>query len=50
MFNFIAVIFCAMCAIWQGINGNIGWCITEIGFTLLNLPFAIKWLKDFFAN
>lgn len=47
MINFIALVICFVAAIFQGTKGNIGWCITEIVLALCNLPFAIKWLKDF---
>lgn len=48
--NFIALIVCAVTAIWQGINGNLGWCLVEITFALINLPYSIKWLKELFED
>lgn len=44
--NFIAVVFCALSSIWMGYRGNIGWCLIEAGFAVLNLPFAIKWIMN----
>ena len=48
--NFIALVVCAVAAIWQGVNGNLGWCLVEIALALINLPYAIKWLKEFFVD
>lgn len=48
--NFIAFVVCAVAAIWQGINGNLGWCLVEVAFALLNLPFSIKWFKEVFED
>ena len=45
--NFLAFILCAMCAIWHGVNGNIVWLLVECGLAIANLPFAIKWIKEF---
>ena len=45
--NFLVFIFCAMCAIWHGVNGNIVWLLVECGLAIANLPFAIKWIKEF---
>ena len=47
MLNFFTMILCAMAAIWHGFQGNIGFCLLECGFTLANLPFGIKWIKDY---
>ncbi len=47
MINFLAMILCAMCAIWKGFQGNVGWCLLECGFALVNLPFGLKWIKDY---
>lgn len=47
MINFIGFIMCIMTTIWQGYLGNIGWVLIISGLALVNLPFAIKWLKDF---
>ena len=48
--NFIAFMVCAIAAIWQGINGHLGWCLVETAFALLNLPYSIKWIKELFEN
>ena len=48
--NFIAFVVCAIAAIWQGINGHLGWCLVEIAFALINLPYSIKWVKELFEN
>lgn len=48
--NFIALVVCSVAAIWQGVNGNLGWCLVEVAFALLNLPFSIKWFKEVFEN
>ena len=48
--NFIAFVVCAIVAIWQGINGHLGWCLVETAFALLNLPYSIKWIKELFEN
>ena len=44
--NFIAFIICVIAAIWQGIYGDLEWCLLEIALALLNLPYAIKWFKE----
>ena len=48
--NFIALVVCAIAAIWQGFNGNLGWCLVEIVLALINLPYSIKWIKELFEN
>ena len=48
--NFIALVVCAVVAIWQGVNGNLGLCLVDIALALINLPYAIKWLKESFAD
>ena len=48
--NFIALVVCTVAAIWQGVNGTLGWCLIEIVLALINLPLAIKWLKEYFAD
>ena len=48
--NFIALVVCAVAAIWQGVNGNFGLCLIEIALALINLPSTIKWLKEYFAD
>ena len=48
--NFIALIVCAVAAIWQGVNGNLGSCLADIALALINLPYAIKWLKEYFVD
>ena len=48
--NFMAFVVCAIAAIWQGINGHLGWCLVETAFALLNLPYSIKWIKELFEN
>lgn len=46
MMNLLAMIVCAIFAIFQGFEGNVGLCLLECVFALLNLPFVIKWVKD----
>ena len=48
--NFITLVVCAVAAIWQGVNGNLRRCLVEIAFALMNLPYAIKWLKEYFED
>ena len=48
--NFIAFVACAFAAIWKGVNGDLEWCLVEIALALMNLPYAIKWLKEYFAD
>ena len=48
--NFIALVVCTVAAIWQGFNGNLGFCLVEIVLALINLPYAIKWIKELFEN
>ena len=48
--NFIALVVCAVAAIWQGVNGNLWWCLVDIALALINLPLAIKWLKEYFTD
>ena len=50
LMNFIAFVVCAVAAIYQGVNGNLGSCLLDIALVLINLPYAIKWLKEFFAD
>ena len=50
LMNFIAFVVCAVAAIYQGVNGNLGSCLLDIALALINLPYAIKWLKEFFAD
>ena len=33
--NFIALVVCIIAAIWQGINGHLGWCLIEIALVLV---------------
>ena len=47
LMNFIAFVVCAVAAIYQGVNGNLGSCLLDIALALINLPYAIKWLKEF---
>ena len=49
LMNFIAFVVCAVVAIWQGVNGNLGLCLADIALALINLPYAIKWLKEYFV-
>ena len=46
--NFFTAIFCAAVAVWHGYNGNVGLCLMEVVFMLVNLPMAIKWLIEYF--
>ena len=48
--NFIALIICTIAAIWQGYCGNVGFCLLEVGFALLNLPYSIKWFQELFED
>ena len=48
--NFIALIVFAVAAIWQSVNSNLGWCLADIALALVNLPCAIKWLKEYFED
>lgn len=49
--NFIALVICTIAAIWQGYYcGNVGFCLLEVGFALLNLPYSIKWLQELFED
>ena len=48
--NFTMFVACTFAAIWQGVNGNLRWCLVEIAFALMNLPYAIKWLKEYFED
>lgn len=48
--NFIALVVCAIAAIWQWFNDNLGWCLVEIVLALINLPYSIKWIKELFEN
>ena len=50
LINFIAFVACAFSGIWQGVNGNLGWCLVDIALALINLPYAIKWLKEYLAD
>ena len=50
LMNFIAFVVCAVASIYQGVNGNLGLCLVDIALALINLPYAIKWLKEFFAD
>lgn len=46
MLNLIAFIFCMAGSIIQAIDKNIEFCLVDIIFAVINLPFAIKWLID----
>lgn len=49
--NFIVFVVCAATAMWQGVNGNLGLLrLVEIALALINLPYAIKWLKEYLAD
>lgn len=45
MMNLIATIMCFIASIFSYIQGNYGLAITNSVLTLLNLPFAINWIK-----
>lgn len=47
MLNFIAFIMCITGGLFQLSNNNIGLCLMEFMLALINLPFCIKWLKEF---
>lgn len=46
MISYVVFIFFVIRAIWNGYCGNIGLCLLEIVFALLNLPYSIKWIKE----
>lgn len=48
--NFIAFVVCVICGIWQIYLGNVGYFLLDIALALINLPYAIKWLKEYFAD
>ena len=48
--NFIAFVACTFAAIWKGVNGNLRWCLVYIALALINSPYAIKWLKEYFED
>ena len=48
--NFIAVIFCSAGSIWMGYRCNVGWCLIEAAFAVVNIPFAVKWIMDGFKR
>ena len=48
LINFIAFVACVFAAIWQGVNGK--GCLEEIALALINLPYAIKWLEEYFED
>ena len=48
--NFIAFVVCVIGGIRQGYLGNVELLLMEIVLSLLNLPYAIKWLKKYFVN
>ena len=50
LINFIMFVACAFSGIWQGVNGNLGWCLVDIALALINSPYAIKWLKEYFED
>lgn len=47
MLNFFAMILCFMFAIFYAGTRDIGFCLLELGLALINLPFAIKWFRDY---
>ena len=48
--TFITLVVCVVTAIWQGFNDNLVFCLVEILLVLINLPYAIKWIKELFEN
>lgn len=47
--NFIAFVGCVAFGIYQLLNKRFESFILEITIAILNLPFAIKWMTEFFA-
>ena len=48
--NFIVFVMCVVYGIYQLlVNKRINIFAVEIMFAILNLPFAIKWLIEFFS-
>ena len=48
--NFLAFILCTICAIFEGVNGDIEWFIIECIFSLGNLYCVIDELKEIKKN
>lgn len=48
--NFIAFVICMMCGILELYLGNVGLFFVEITLALINLPFAIEWVKKYFTD
>lgn len=48
--NFIAFVVCVICGMWQIYLGHVGLFLVEIALALINLPLAIKWLNEYFAD
>ena len=48
--NFIAFVLCVICGMWNICLGHVESFLVEIALALINLPFSIKWLKEFFAD
>lgn len=47
--NFIALVLGIFAAIWQNYQGNVGYCLMNIAVAVINLPFAIKWIAEYFG-
>lgn len=48
--NFIAFVICVTLGICRLLDGDLGWFMIEITLAILNLPYAIKWLIEFFSD
>lgn len=48
--NFISFVICTAYGIYSLLDGDLGWFILEITLAILNLPYAIKWLIEFFSD
>ena len=48
--NYIAFVVCIIGGMWQIYLGHVGLFLVEIALALINLPYAIEWLKEYFAE
>ncbi len=47
MMQYVLMVLCLVLAIWDGFQGYVGRCLVQCGLALVNLPFALKWIKDY---
>ena len=47
-FNFVVCVMCLAFAFYHKKEENTVYALTDVVLVLLNLPFAIKWLIEFF--